>query len=97
MVKKTFISVAVPPAPVRVPSQRPLAPSVASVTSVANDMGDNEMIPGAVHRSLGICLTPENNPGKPQLEDRLMKGLCDQALPQMGSLSSMRSIGLHGT
>ena len=32
---------AVPPAPVRVPSQRPLAPSV---TSVANDKGDNEMI-----------------------------------------------------
>ena len=37
---------AVPPAPVRVPSQRPLAPSVTSVTSVANDDGDNEMIPG---------------------------------------------------
>jgi hypothetical protein len=36
--------VAVPPAPVRVPSQRPLAPSVASVTSVANDKGENEMI-----------------------------------------------------
>ena len=44
-------SVAVPPAPVQVPSQRPLAPSVASVTSVTNDKGDNEMIPGAVHRS----------------------------------------------
>ena len=27
---------AVPPAPVRVPSQRPLAPSVSSVKSVAN-------------------------------------------------------------
>ena len=53
---------AVPPAPVRVPSQRPLAHSVASVTSVANDKGDNEMILGAVHRS-------------PQLRDRLMKGL----------------------
>ena len=36
------------PAPVRVPSQKPLAPSVASVTSVANDKGDNEMI-------LGLC------------------------------------------
>ena len=35
---------AVPPAPVRVPSQRSLAPSVASV---ANDKGDNEMILGA--------------------------------------------------
>ena len=55
-------SVAVPPAPIRVPSQRPLAPSVASVTSVTNDKGDNEMILGAVHRSSGICLTA----GKPQ-------------------------------
>ena len=47
----------VPPAPVRVPSQRPLAPSV---TSVANDEGDDEMIPG-LHRSPGICLTDEEN------------------------------------
>ena len=42
--KKFQTSVAVPPAPVRVPSHRLLAPSVASVTSVANDKGDNEMI-----------------------------------------------------
>ena len=54
--KKCSVSVAVPPAPVRVPSQRPLAPSVASVTSIADDKGDNEMILGAVHRSPGICL-----------------------------------------
>ena len=60
---------AVPPAPVRVPSQRPLAPSVASVTAVANDKGDNEMNLGAVHRSPGIYLTDMENPGKPQLED----------------------------
>ena len=52
-------NVAVPlPAPVRVPSQKPLAPSVKSV---ANDMGDNEMILGAVHRSPGICHTAEEN------------------------------------
>ena len=49
--KKLSVSVAVPPAPVRVPSQRPLAPSVASATSVANDKSDNEMILGDVHRS----------------------------------------------
>ena len=36
----------------------------------ANDNSDNEMIPGAVHRSPGICLTAEK---KPQLGDRLMK------------------------
>ena len=31
----------------------------------------NEIISGAVHRSPGICLTGEENPGKPQLGDRL--------------------------
>ena len=42
------------------------------------------MILEAVHRSPGICLKAEENPGKPQLGDRLMKGLRDQTLPQMG-------------
>ena len=79
---------AVPPAPVQVPSQRPLAPSVASVTSVANDKGDNEMIPGAVYRSPGICLTAEENSGKRQRGDRLMKGLLDKSSPQMRSPTS---------
>ena len=46
--KKALTSVAVPPDPVQVPSQRPFAPSVTSVTSVTNDKGDNEMI-------LGLC------------------------------------------
>jgi hypothetical protein len=85
--KKFQTSVAVPPTPVRVPRQRPLAQSVASVMSVANDRDDNEMIVEAVHRS-GICRTAEENPRKPQLGDRLMKGQCDQSSPQMGSLSS---------
>ena len=67
---------AVPPAPVRVPSQRPGAQSVVTVTSVANDKGDNELILGG-----GICLTAEENPRKPKLGDRLMKGLCDQSSP----------------
>ena len=43
--KKLLVGVAVPPAPVRVPSQMPLDLSVTSVTSIANDKGDNEMIP----------------------------------------------------
>ena len=47
-----------------------LAPSVKSVTSVANDKRDNEMIPGAVHRSPDICLKTEETPGKPQLEEK---------------------------
>ena len=85
--KKLSVSVPVPPAPVRVPSQRPLAPSVVSVTLVANDKGDTEMNLGAVHSSPGICLTAEENPRKLQLGDRLMK---DQSSPQMGSLSSER-------
>ena len=59
-------------------------PSVASVTSVANDKGDNEMILGAMHRSPDNCLTVEENPGKPQLGDRRMNELCDQSSPQMG-------------
>ena len=37
-------------------------PSVTSITSVANDKGDNEMIPEVVHRSPTICLTAEKNP-----------------------------------
>ena len=39
--EKLLVSVAVPPAPVRVPNQRPLAPSVTSVTSVTNNKDDN--------------------------------------------------------
>ena len=62
--KKLHASVVVPDAPVRAPSQRPLAPSVASVTSVAIDKSDNEIIPGAVYRSPGIGLTDEVNPEK---------------------------------
>ena len=58
--KKTFRG-AVPPAPVRVPSQRKLAPNVASVTMAACDKGDNEMMLGAVHKSPGICLSVEEN------------------------------------
>ena len=35
-----------------------------------NDKGDNDIIPEAVQTSPGICLTAEENPGKPQLGDR---------------------------
>ena len=73
---------AVPLTSVRAPSQRPLAPSV---TSVAKDNDDNEVIQGAVYRSPGSCLTAEESPGKLQLGYRLMKGLCDQSSFQMGS------------
>ena len=46
------------------------------------------IILGAVHRFPGICLIAEENTRKPQLGDRLMKGLSDQSSPQMGSFSS---------
>ena len=55
--KSFYASVVETPAP----SQRPLAPSVKSVRLVANDEGDNEMIPETVHRSPGIFLTAEEN------------------------------------
>ena len=62
--KKLQASVVVLLAPIRIPSQRLLILTVASVTSVANDKGDNKMILRAVHRSLGICLKAEENPRK---------------------------------
>ena len=81
--KKFQSSVTVPPDPLRVPSQRPLAPSVTSVTSVVNDKGDDEIMLG-----IAIFPTAEENPGKPQLGDRVINGLCDQSSPQMESLAS---------
>ena len=57
-------SMAVPPAPVRVPSQRPLAPRVPSVTSVANNKGDEKLSWGLCTDLLAFVLqlrkTPEN-------------------------------------
>ena len=82
-------SVAVPPAPVRVPSQRPLAPSVA------NGKGDNEMSLGAVLRSSGICLTAKENPRKPQLGDRLMKAVRPVIALNGVPYLQMRSVGSH--
>ena len=62
--KKFQTSVTVLPAPVRVPSQISLAPSVVSVTSAANDKDDNEMILGLCTHLLAFALQlrkpPEN-------------------------------------
>ena len=55
------------PASFRVPGQWPLVSSDTSVAS-ANDKSDNEVKQGAVHRSPGIYLKAEENPGKPQLK-----------------------------
>ena len=68
------------PVPVRIPSQRSLTPSVASVTSV-----------GLVMRCYrGLCsdlLAFTLKLRKTQLGDRRWK-LCDQSSPQMGSITS---------
>ena len=77
----------VPPVPLQVSSQRPLAQSVTSASSVTNDkddMDDNEMIPGAVHRYPDINFIAEKTPGKPQLGRKLS----DQSSPPMGFLIS---------
>jgi hypothetical protein len=42
---------------------------------LANDKGDNEVKPGAVHRSTGIYFMAEENPRKSQLGDNLMKAV----------------------
>ena len=69
-----------------------IAPSVASVTSVANDKDDNEIIPGTVHKYLGICLKAEENPGKPQLET-VRPVIASNGVPFL----QIRSVGTHST
>ena len=77
----------------RVPSQRLFTPSVASVTPVANDKGDNEMILRVVHRSPGICLIAEENPRK-----LLNEGAVRPVIASNGILFLlMTSVGSHST
>ena len=64
----------------------PLVPNVMSVTSVSNDKGDND-IQGTGHRSPGIYLIADENPGKPQLGDHRLR-LCNKQSPKMGYLAS---------
>ena len=52
------------------------------------------MIPWAVHRSSGICLTSEENPGKPQLGESpwtMRPVIASNEVPYL----QMRSVGLH--
>ena len=46
-------------------------PRVPRQSRLSANKGDDEMIPGFVHISPGICLTAEENPEKPQLGDRI--------------------------
>ena len=60
-----------------------------------NDKGDSEMIPRTVHRSPGINLPADENPGKPQLGDRLMKAVRPVIASDGVSYFQMRSVGSH--
>jgi hypothetical protein len=50
------------------------------------------MILGAVLRSPGIYLTAEENPRKPQLGDRLMKGLCEMFFMYLKNSSGLNRL-----
>ena len=68
--KNLLASVAVPLAPVvRVPIQRPLPPNVTSLTSVANDKGDIEMILGVCTDLLAFALQLEDSTSYIRLDD----------------------------
>ena len=85
------------PAPVRVSSQRP-PPRVSLQSRLSgNDKGDNEMIPGAVHRSPCICLTAEENSGKSQLGDSLMKAVWSVIASNGIPYLQMMSVGSRST
>jgi len=68
-------SVAVPPAPSRVPNQYHLPRASRQSRLSANDKFDKEEKAGSVHRYTEIYLTAEANPGKHQLGDRMMKAV----------------------
>ena len=84
----------VPPALVRVPSQRPLALNVASVMSVANDKGHNEITLGLCTDLLAFTL---------QLRKTSARGLFGEGAvrPVIASngvpFLKMRSVGSHIT
>ena len=81
-----------PPAHIRVPIQRSL-PRVSRQSRLSpNDKGDNEMIPGAVHRSLEICRTAEENPRQSQLGDH-RPVIASNEVPFL----QMTSVGSHST
>ena len=80
------------------PSQKPLAPSVASVTSVANNKGENETILG---RCAQISWHLPYSRGKPQktLARRSShKGAVRPVIASNGvHFLQMRSVGSHST
>ena len=85
-------SMMVPPAPFRFPGFH--LPRVSHKS--ANDKGD-KMIPGAMHRSPGICLTAEETPEKYQIGDRLMKVMEPVIALNGVPYLQMRLVGSHST
>ena len=83
---------AVPPAPDRVPSQRSLVPSVTSVTSVANNNGDNEMIPEPCTDLMAFALKLRKiSARRPSDEGAGRPVIASNGIPFL----QMRSVGSH--
>ena len=95
--KKLSVRVAVPPAPVRVPIQRPFAPSVASVTSVTNDKGDNNDPGGCApifcHLPYSWGKSRKTSARRPSDEGTLPPVIASNRVPYL----QMRSVGPHST
>ena len=62
-----------------------------------NDKGVNEVKPGVLHRSPGICLRAVENPEKSQLGDRLMKAVRPVIASSGVSCLQMKSERSHST
>ena len=76
-------------------SHMQLAQSANQSCLLATDKNDNEMTPGAVHRSPGIYLMAEVNPGKPQLKVYLMKAVQLVIASNEANYFQMRSVEVH--
>ena len=71
-----------------------LEESVTSITSVANDKDDSEMILGAVHRSSGINLQLRKTSARRPSDERVVRPV----IASNGvSFLQMRSVGSHST
>jgi hypothetical protein len=85
-----------PPAPVRVPIQWPIAPIVTSVCLSDNDKGDCEVKPGVMHKYYDIYLMTNESSVEPHLGDNL------NAVQPVIALNwipyfQMTSLGTHST
>ena len=82
-----------PPVPVRGPNQRPLPPSVVSVTSISNDKGDNEMILGTVHMPYSRGKPQKTSARRQSDEGAVRPVIASNGVPFL----QMRSVGSYST